>query len=199
MWGGALLRISKLGWVRGIWGLRSALPRNAWRAKGTAGSAAWGRLRRAPRGLHVCRSRSGDCGGRRRPDPLPRPRVVQCLTSPGGSSAPSAGPDGFRNRVAAVSALGQPHLCRPALGSPAAPRSQPGKPTLAGPEPEPPTRFSRTPRCRSAAGETSAWGPGPRAPPALPGGDAPDAGGGGRGRPGLPRCWVGGRRGALPE
>lgn len=136
-----------------------------------------GRLRRAPRGLHVRRSRSGGCG-RRRPGPLPRPRVVQCLTSPGGSSAPSAGPDGFRNRVAAVSALSQPHLCRPALGSPAAPRSQPGKPTLAGSEPEPPTRCSRTPRCRSAAGETAAWGPGPRAPPAPPGGDAPDAGGG---------------------
>ncbi|XP_053745807.1 CDC42 small effector protein 1 isoform X1 [Panthera pardus] len=83
----------------------------------------------------------GPSRGASRPKPpghLPRPRVVQCLPSPGGSSAPSSGPDGFRNRVAAVSAPSQPHLCRPALGSPTAQRSQPGKPTPAGTAREPP-------------------------------------------------------------
>ncbi|XP_058395093.1 CDC42 small effector protein 1 isoform X1 [Diceros bicornis minor] len=81
--------------------------------------------------------------------------MVQCLSSPGGSCAPGSQPDGFRNRVAAVSALGQPHLCRPALGSPTALRSEPGSPTLAGIEPEPPRSCSRTPRCRSRAASKS--------------------------------------------
>lgn len=40
---------------------------------------------------------------------------------------------------------------------------------------------------------------GPCAPPAQSGGDAPDAGGGGGGRPRLSRCWVGGKRGAPGE
>lgn len=136
------------------------LPRKAWRAKVTCycGPRSSGvRLRRKPsRRLQVPSPCSRGGGRRGLPGPLPLPRAVQCLTSPAGSSAPSSGPDGFRNRVAAVSALSQPHLCRPALGSPAALRSQAGKPTLEGPTPEPPTRRSCTPRCRSAAGETAA-------------------------------------------
>ncbi|XP_054103508.1 CDC42 small effector protein 1 isoform X2 [Callithrix jacchus] len=70
-------------------------------------------------------------------EPPPTPRTVQCLRSPEGSSALGSEPDGFRNRVAAASALSRPHLCRLALCSPAAPRSRPGKPTLAGKEESP--------------------------------------------------------------
>ncbi|KAK2084235.1 hypothetical protein P7K49_037268 [Saguinus oedipus] len=79
--------------------------------------------------------RGGGLRGLQRPPPTPR--KVQCLRSPGGSSALDSEPDGFRNRVAAASALSRPHLCRLALGSPAAPRSRPGKPTLAGTEESP--------------------------------------------------------------
>nr|XP_036859214.1 CDC42 small effector protein 1 isoform X2 [Manis javanica] len=76
---------------------------------------------------------------------------MQCLISPVGSCAPGSQPDGFRNRVAAVSALGQPHLYWPALGSPTAPRSEPGNPTLEGTEWKPLSPSVAGPRCRSGA------------------------------------------------
>nr|XP_036859213.1 CDC42 small effector protein 1 isoform X1 [Manis javanica] len=79
---------------------------------------------------------------------------MQCLISPVGSCAPGSQPDGFRNRVAAVSALGQPHLYWPALGSPTAPRSEPGNPTLEGTEWKPLSPSVAGPRCRSGANMT---------------------------------------------
>lgn len=79
-------------------------------------------------------------------------------------------PDGFRNRVAAVSALGPPH-CRPALGSPPHRGASPGTPHWRAPRAgallpsPPPTSSSRAPRCRSGAGENEERVPGPCAPP----------------------------------
>lgn len=103
-------------------------------------------------------------GPRGLPRPLPRPSVLQRHLSSEGSCAPGSQPDGFRNRVAAVSALSQPHLCCSALGSPTAPRSEPGNPTLPGTEREPPTSWRRTPGCRSRAGEASDSAPRPVRP-----------------------------------
>lgn len=74
----------------------------------------------------------GGCRG-----PIPRPSAVQCLGSPVGSCALGSKTDGFRNRVAAVSALCQPHLCRSALCSPprggALPRTRTGRPLAGAP------------------------------------------------------------------
>lgn len=52
------------------------------------------------------------------PGRLPRPSAPPRGGGGGGDRAPGSQRDGFRNRVAAVSALGRPHPCRPALGSP---------------------------------------------------------------------------------
>ncbi|XDA70476.1 hypothetical protein R6Z07F_000845 [Ovis aries] len=65
--------------------------------------------------------------------------AAQRLLCPEQSCALGSQPDGFRNRVAAVSALGQPHLCRSALGSPTAPRSEPGNPHWRAPSGSPPS------------------------------------------------------------
>lgn len=193
--GEMLLRISKLGW-----GHLGAPLRFASARKGNARFR--GTQPRCPalvQGSAFRASPSRGGGPRGLPRPPPTALRVQRLLSPGGSCAPGSQPDGFRNRVAAVSALRQPHLCRPALGSPTAPRSEPGNPTLAGTEREPPTSCSRAPRCGSRAGETVGLVPRRCAPPAVPGGAAPDTGGGGGGCPGLWTSWVCGKSGALPE
>ncbi|XP_074175066.1 CDC42 small effector protein 1 isoform X1 [Rhinolophus sinicus] len=142
-----LLRISELGW-----GDLGAPLRFASRAKGTCDSGGPSLDARPPPGVRMPRFAQQGCGPRGLPRRPPTALRLQRLFSPGGSCAPGSQPDGFRNRVAAVSALRQPHLCRPALGSPTAPRSEPGNPTLAGTKREPPTSCSRAPRCGSRAG-----------------------------------------------
>lgn len=138
----------------GFPGSASFLPRNRRRAKVTRGS---GRSRvgaRPSSRAHLPGFARQGGGPRGLPRPLPRPCTAQRLLCPEQGSAPGSQPDGFRNRVAAVSALGQPHLCRSALGSPIAPRSESGNPHWRAPSGSPPISCRRTPRCRSRAGET---------------------------------------------
>lgn len=93
----------------------------AWRPRAIPESPVW--VPGPHRGVHPAGAAAfGGCES-----PLPR-LSAQCLSSPWGSYALSSEPDGFRNRVAAVSALGQPHLCRPALDSPNARGASPGSP-----------------------------------------------------------------------
>uniref|UniRef100_A0A8D0MEY8 CDC42 small effector protein 1 n=1 Tax=Sus scrofa TaxID=9823 RepID=A0A8D0MEY8_PIG len=96
-----------------------------------------------PRGSTFPGSTRRGGGPRGLPRPLPRPFTEQCLLSPEWSCAPGSQPDGFRNRVAAVSALGQPHLCRPALGSPPRRGASPGTPHWRAPSGGPPPAAGR--------------------------------------------------------
>lgn len=87
--------------------------------------------------------------------PRRAPRAGGRADGPGRSAALGSQPRGFRNRVAGVSALGRPHLCRPALDSPPC-RAAAREPGVAEPPP-------------AAA---TAWTPGEpqvRAPPGGPG------------------------------
>ena len=179
----------------GFRGSASFLPRNRRRAKGTYGSGLSRVGARPSSRAHLPGFARQGGGPRGLPRPLPRPCAAQRLLCPEQSCALGSQPDGFRNRVAAVSALGQPHLCRSALGSPTAPRSEPGNPHWRAPSGSPPSAAAG--RLNAGAEQVRLWGLSLRrcAPPAQPGGDAPDAVGGGAGSPRLSRCWVGGKRG----
>ncbi|XP_076430677.1 CDC42 small effector protein 1 isoform X1 [Peromyscus maniculatus bairdii] len=61
-------------------------------------------------------------------------RAGRRADGPGRSAALGSQPRGFRNRVAGVSALGRPHLCRPALDSPPC-RAAAREPGVAEPPP----------------------------------------------------------------
>ncbi|XP_046277555.1 CDC42 small effector protein 1 isoform X1 [Marmota monax] len=102
--------------------LGCTLPRNAWRMEAARDAGARSGCQALTPEPHApVHLRERWPSGLRKPPPT-APR----------SHALGPEPDGCRNRVAAVSALGQPHLCRPALGSPTA-RSEPGKPTRRAP------------------------------------------------------------------
>ncbi|KAG3281503.1 CDC42 small effector 1, transcript variant X2 [Ictidomys tridecemlineatus] len=102
--------------------LGCTLPRNAWRVEAARDAGALSGCQALTPEPHApVHLRERRPSGLRKPPPTaPRSRAL------------GPEPDGCRNRVAAVSALGQPHLCRPALGSPTA-RSEPGKPTRRAP------------------------------------------------------------------
>ena len=181
----------------GCRGSASFLPSNSWRAKGTRGS---GRSQGGCQALlegppSPVRPAGRRPSGASEAPPTSLHSAAQRLLCPEQSCALGSQPDGFRNRVAAVSALGQPHLCRSALGSPAAPRSESGNPHWLAPSGSPPSAAAG--RLNAGAEQVRLWGLSLRrcAPPTQPGGDAPDAGGGGAGSPRLSRCWVGGKRG----
>lgn len=133
-------------------------------------------------------------GGGRRGLPGPPPTALSAAWGRGGGRAPGSQRDGFRNRVAAVSALGQPHPCRPALGSPAAPRSERGAPRWRARSGSPPPAAAG--RLDAAAEQVRPWAPSPAARRACPAGRRRTGCWRGGGCPGLRTRWVGGDRGA---
>lgn len=145
--GGSLrLRNPGLGWVRGTWGFRGsasiclAMPgAQTQRASGGPSSGA----RSPPTGpAPQCAERGG--GPRGLPGLLPGPSQSVAASVRGRGRGGAVRPpraDEFRNRVAAVSALGQPHLCRPALGSPPRRGASPGTPHRRAPSGGPPNKL----------------------------------------------------------